>query len=486
MKQIKTNERVKENGEIFTAPHEVARMIALCHDDIVVLDNVVLEPCCGTGNFVVAILQEKLEAMPIVTAKTAIMAVSAIIGIDIMADNVAETKQRIIAYLNQYRLLPETIEQIKAIIDTNIVVGDIMTADISALVDNRHISVIIGNPPYQEMIKAKTSTFKSSAKAIYQLILLRLVDLYSDHMVMIIPARWMSVTAAGKSMKEFRKLMLSNHTKAIIDIPDASECFPAVIDGGVCIVDYMPGYSGGCNYQTQKNHVIVSTADRDLVTESQPAFVRDITTAQIVSKIITGRQSLTAAGLVSPKTPYGLTNRCALGTINQSNGNYLPHSLAQTEKYNIKVYGYDYRVGGEHCLDIIYIADNDGLKLRDCIDKYKLLIPAACGTNHYGEDQVVYPRPIVAGPSSVATEKYISIGCCSTEAEVASLKSYLETKTVRFLVSAIKNTKNITRNTFAYVPVLAWDRCYDDEYLYRLFGLTELEIGYIEKTIRKY
>jgi hypothetical protein len=214
--------------------------------------------------------------------------------------------------------------------------------------------------------------------------------------------------------------------------------------------------------------------------------VRDITTAQIVSKIIAGRQSLTAAGLVSAKTPYNLTNRCSLGAKNQSNGNYLPHSKIRDDEYSIKVYGYDYRVGGEHCRDIIYIADNDRLKLRECINKYKILISAAYGTNHYGSERIVYPRTIIAGPGSVATEKYISIGCCDTEQEIASLKSFLETKTVRFLVSALKVTKNLTRNSFMFAPVMDFDRIYTDEYLYHLFGLTADEIAYIEKKIRKY
>ena len=486
MTQIKTTERVKTMAEVFTAPPEVKKMIELCHDDIAVLDNVVLEPCCGCGNFVLGLLKTKLNNLPIVTADAAVRAVMAIIGIDIMADNVAETKQRIIAYLNQFRLPPETIEQIKTIIDTNILVGDIMTVDIRAIINGRHISVIIGNPPYQEMIPSKTVKIKSSAKAIYQLILLRLVDLDADHIVMIIPARWMSVTAAGKKMKEFRQLMLSSHTKTIIDIPDASECFPVEIDGGVCIVDYANAYDGKCNYQIQQNHTIISNTDRDLVKDSHPAFVRDTTTAKIVSKVIAGRQSFQTAGLVSPKTPFGLTNRCALGAINQSNGNYLPHSLVKMDEYPIRVYGYDYRVDNQHCRDIIYIADNDGLKSRECINKYKLLIPAAYGTNHSGSGRIVYPTPIVAGPGSVATEKYINIGCCDTEAEVTSLKSYLETKTVRFLVSALKITKNLTRNSFVFVPVLTWDRIYDDDYLYKFFELSESERDYIKKTIMAY
>ena len=363
--------------------------------------------------------------------------------------------------------------------------------------DLRKINVIIGNPPYQEMIKAKTNTSKSSAKPIYQLIMLEIMKMKSDidYMSFIIPARWMTGNATGKNMKEFRHEMFNeNHIKKIIDIHDASECFPKQggnIDGGVCIFLYDKHYNGVCEYSIQKNNNITDTLLRDLKKDSSIAFVRDIKTYNIVSQVLNKLDNKYRFffedkdnSIVAAKTPFGLTNRCALGAKNQSNKNYLPHELEQNEKYKIKVYGYDYRLDDKKCNDIIYIEDNKDLKLKEVINKYKILVPAAYGNNNIADGKVVYPTPIIAEPGSVATEKYISIGCCDTEQEALSLQSYLMTKTIMFLIAAIKNTKNITRNTFAYVPIMDLNITYTDEYLYKLFDFTEEQIDYIEKTIK--
>ena len=131
MNQIKNTDRVKTLAEVFTAPPEVNTMICLCYDEIAPLDNLVMEPSCGSGNFVIELLKTKLNNLQIVTSDAAVRAVSAIIGIDLMHDNVFETKQRILDYLNQFALPPYTIEKIKEIIDTNILVGNIMTVDLS-------------------------------------------------------------------------------------------------------------------------------------------------------------------------------------------------------------------------------------------------------------------------------------------------------------------------------------------------------------------
>jgi site-specific DNA-methyltransferase (adenine-specific) len=314
-------------------------------------------------------------------------------------------------------------------------------------------------------------------------------------MSFIIPARWMTGNATGKNMKEFRHEMFNeNHIKKIIDIHDASECFPkhgGNIDGGVCIFLYDKHYNGVCEYSIQKNNNITDTLLRDLKKDSSIAFVRDIKTYNIVSQVLNKLDNKYRFffedkdnSIVAAKTPFGLTNRCALGAKNQSNKNYLPHELEQNEKYKIKVYGYDYRLDDKKCNDIIYIEDNKDLKLKEVINKYNILVPAAYGNNNIADGKVVYPTPIIAEPGSVATEKYISIGCCDTEQEALSLQSYLMTKTIMFLIAAIKNTKNITRNTFAYVPIMDLNITYTDEYLYKLFDFTEEQIDYIEKTIK--
>ena len=50
-RQIKSKERVRERGEVFTAAREVNAMLDLVKDETENIDSTFLEPACGDGNF---------------------------------------------------------------------------------------------------------------------------------------------------------------------------------------------------------------------------------------------------------------------------------------------------------------------------------------------------------------------------------------------------------------------------------------------------
>jgi site-specific DNA-methyltransferase (adenine-specific) len=43
---------------------------------------------------------------------------------------------------------------------------------------------------------------------------------------------------------------------------------------------------------------------------------------------------------------------------------------------------------------------------------------------------------------------------------------------------------SITKDTYAFVPILDMDKCWTDEQLYKRYGLTKDEITFIESKIR--
>ena len=59
-KQIKSKERVRTRGEVFTAAREVNAMLDLVKDETENIDATFLEPACGTGNFLDEVLRRKL------------------------------------------------------------------------------------------------------------------------------------------------------------------------------------------------------------------------------------------------------------------------------------------------------------------------------------------------------------------------------------------------------------------------------------------
>lgn len=60
----------------------------------------------------------------------------------------------------------------------------------------------------------------------------------------------------------------------------------------------------------------------------------------------------------------------------------------------------------------------------------------------------------------------------------------MQTRFFRFMVSLIKNTQNISKTVFSFVPVQDFSKPWTDEELYAKYGLTDEEIAFIESMIK--
>lgn len=98
---IKSKERVKDFGEVYTAEREVKAMCDLIPSKIWKnIDSTFLEPACGNGNFIVEILARKLSRCR--NEAEVIRAYNSILGIDILPDNCEETKKRMLDMCPEY------------------------------------------------------------------------------------------------------------------------------------------------------------------------------------------------------------------------------------------------------------------------------------------------------------------------------------------------------------------------------------------------
>jgi site-specific DNA-methyltransferase (adenine-specific) len=88
-------------------------------------------------------------------------------------------------------------------------------------------------------------------------------------------------------------------------------------------------------------------------------------------------------------------------------------------------------------------------------------------------------------PKSVATESYLVVGPFESKKEAQNAAEYLRTRFVRFLISAILLTQNITRDSFAFVPLQDFSTAWTDKQLFKRYKLTSSEIQFIESTIRE-
>ena len=85
---------MKENAEVYTPAWLVKDMLDLFPKDIWErLDATFLEPSCGNGNFLAQIFERKLKLCK--TERDVITAAQSVYGIDILPDNVAESRKRL-------------------------------------------------------------------------------------------------------------------------------------------------------------------------------------------------------------------------------------------------------------------------------------------------------------------------------------------------------------------------------------------------------
>lgn len=138
---IKSKERVTERGEVFTAEREVNAMLDLVENECIRPDSRFLEPACGDGNFLAAILKRKLAELrrkyknsPRDFERLSIVAIGSIYGIDIMNDNVEACRNRLFSiWENEYTshckadTSDETREAVRFIIRRNIINGNALT-----------------------------------------------------------------------------------------------------------------------------------------------------------------------------------------------------------------------------------------------------------------------------------------------------------------------------------------------------------------------
>ena len=96
---IKSKKRVADHGEVFTPLWLVEKMLDLVKGETERIESRFLEPTCGSGNFLVPILQRKLAAVESKYGKSdfekrhyALLALSSVYGIELLADNIKECR----------------------------------------------------------------------------------------------------------------------------------------------------------------------------------------------------------------------------------------------------------------------------------------------------------------------------------------------------------------------------------------------------------
>jgi hypothetical protein len=173
-KQVVSRQRVLDHGEVLTSNREVNAMLDLVKHETERIDSRFLEPACGNGNFLTAILERKLRVVENRYGKSqldyerhAILAISSIYGIDILEDNVQQCRHRLFGVfewdysrLFKNKAKNKCREAVRFILERNIIWGDALT--LKTVGDEpEYIVFSEWSPVNGSMLKRRDFTFRS-------------------------------------------------------------------------------------------------------------------------------------------------------------------------------------------------------------------------------------------------------------------------------------------------------------------------------------
>jgi len=99
---IRSKQRVRDHGEVFTPDFIVIDMLDLVKNETERIESRFLEPACGDGNFLAPIFERKLEVVKkkykssqVEFERNVLLAVSSIYGVELLHDNVSTCIERL-------------------------------------------------------------------------------------------------------------------------------------------------------------------------------------------------------------------------------------------------------------------------------------------------------------------------------------------------------------------------------------------------------
>ncbi len=142
-KIIKSKTRVRDHGEVYTPDFIVDAMLDLVPHETERIESRFLEPACGNGNFLVKILERKLQQVQNKYKKSQLdfefwttIAISSIYWIDLLEDNIQQARDRLFEIIEHHysTFFKKTQKKefffvIRYILEKNLLQGDALTLE---------------------------------------------------------------------------------------------------------------------------------------------------------------------------------------------------------------------------------------------------------------------------------------------------------------------------------------------------------------------
>ena len=281
---------------------------------------------------------------------------------------------------------------------------------------------------------------------------------------MITPSRWF---AGGKGLDEFRTRMLKERRlRNLVDYPKLYDGFPGVkVRGGISYFLWDRDYNGPCSVQTMWDGAPLGKPMKRYL-DTYDVLVRRNEAVSILDKVLAYR----VGGRPERKLDQRVSGRKPFGFPTNFHGKKSNSGLRDP----IKLYG----------SQRISWVERPSVEVNpEWVDDWKVLMTAVQGTSAAVETKFL-SNPIIARPGEACTETYLVAGRFDDEKTASRYAEYLRTRFVRFLVSLRKVTQHANRSVYAFVPDVPLGHDWNDQKLYKRYGITEQEIAFIESVVK--
>ena len=183
---VKSRQRVADHGEVFTPRWLVEDMLDLVKHETERIDSRFLEPACGSGNFLVPVLERKLEVVQARYRKSdfecrhyALFGLMCIYGIELLPDNTAECRDNVVSAFARILKLDADdglVAAARVVVAVNIVQGDAL-----AMTDANGAAIVFPEWAYLGRGKYQRRDFRFDALTQRSAVSGTLFDAFEEH-----------------------------------------------------------------------------------------------------------------------------------------------------------------------------------------------------------------------------------------------------------------------------------------------------------------
>ena len=283
---------------------------------------------------------------------------------------------------------------------------------------------VVGNPPYQEIV-SKNEGNKSLGKQLFPLFIQLATALSEQYVTLITPSKWFTSEGQDGSFLKLREFAKNNnHFKSIRIFSDNADIFDGVLLGSVNYFLYDKSYSGDTLFITD-----TTNQERPLFEQGLDVILPYEQLIGIVNKVRKHPQFESLVNYTCGRDAFGISGK----------KESLEESTSSTPFSDAVAVRCAYE-------QIRYIDKNKIHKNIELVGKWKIFTSkgnGAAGTIEFDKPNAIIGKAYVAAPDTACSDSLIPIGAFDTQTEAENLAKYMSTRFLRFMVGAMKTSRNI-------------------------------------------